>query len=233
MSTEINLHPVQANILRTLLFTPHAHFSQLNNLNITSDHFNFHISQLLKLQLIEKVNNLYQLTTIGKEFANRFDTVTNTYEKQAKVGTCTIAVKMKDGKKYYLVHERLKQPYYGYFGFVTGKIKLGETTIQSAIRELAEETGLTASMKIRGIEHKMDYSEKGELLEDKFFYIYKASDCRGELIHKEDSSGKNHWLTLSQIKKEKKVFDDVFQLIKIIEGKKFVFIENIFTVKGF
>ena len=167
------------------------------------------------------MRNLCHLTIKGKEFANRFDTVTNTYEKQAKISTCTIATKTEAGQHLYLIHERLKQPYFGYFGFITGKLRWGETVTQGAIRELTEETGLVGTMKLKGIEHKMDFNEKGELLDDKFFYIYKAS------------SGKNHWLTLNQIKEQKHKFDDMLQLLMIIEGKSFGFIENMFTVQGF
>ena len=104
---------------------------------------------------------------------------------------------------------------------------------QGAIRELTEETGLVGTMKLKGIEHKMDFNEKGELLDDKFFYIYKASHCSGKLMDKEASSGKNHWLTLNQIKEQKHKFDDMLQLLMIIEGKSFGFIENMFTVQGF
>ncbi len=233
MSTEITLHPVQANILRALLFAPKARFSQLNTLNFTSDHFNFHIKELLKLMLIEKINGLYCLTIKGKEFANRFDTQTNSYEKQAKISTCTIATTSEKGQHLYLIHERLKQPYFGYFGFITGKLKWGETVTQGAIRELAEESGLVGTMKLKGIEHKMDFNENGQLLDDKFFYIYKTTNCTGKLLDKEASSGKNHWLTLGQIKTLKNKFDDVMQLIEIVESCKLVFIENMFTVKGF
>lgn len=51
---------------------------------------------------------------------------------------------IKKGKKQYLVQTRLKDPFFGYHGYVTGKIRWGEKILEAAKRELLEETGMTA-----------------------------------------------------------------------------------------
>jgi Mn-dependent DtxR family transcriptional regulator len=120
---EQEIHPIQANILLFLLFEPKARFKDLNTTGISTDHFNFHVRRLVELGLIEKTKRgFYKLTPKGKEFANRFDTDSQLLERQAKIGVliCCVDESEKDIK--YLIQQRLKEPYYGFYGFVTGKL---------------------------------------------------------------------------------------------------------------
>ena len=86
MSHEVKLHVVQTSILRALLFEQAATYSDLQQLtDLGSDHFNFHISRLVELGFVEKVQRgTYRLTVVGKEYANRLDTDNNTIERQPK-----------------------------------------------------------------------------------------------------------------------------------------------------
>lgn len=234
MNKDIDVHPVQARILRELLFKPEAKFAELNVLELPTDHFTFHLKSLVEARLVEKIDNGYKLTPVGKEFANRFDTDSEkvTYEQQAKVGVVVCGVKKEAGKTYYLFQQRLKQPYYGYLGFVTGKIRKGETVFETAQRELWEETGLSGKLSLVGIEHKMDYSFEDELLEDKFFFIFAATETEGELIESFEG-GKNQWLSESEIMKALGVFPDVIKILKMVQKKSLSFSEEKYQVSGF
>ena len=154
MSHEVKIHDAQTSILRELLFHPKANFAKLQKgTGLSSDHFNFHIQKLVELKLVEKVSRgSYALTPRGKEHANKLDTDNNTIERQPKVAVI-LAVERKNskGQKEYLFQERLKHPYFGFWGFATGKIRWGETIVQTAERELMEETGLTADHRIAGV----------------------------------------------------------------------------------
>ena len=169
MKKEIQLHPSQAEILRVLLFNPKPRFRDLNCQCLSTDHFSFHIKSLMEAGLIVKTQNRYGLTVIGKEFANRLDMERQTpqIEKQAKVSVLIFATQKQGGVGKYLLQQRLKQPYFGYFGGVGGKLKIGETLFEGAERELNEETGLAAKLSLAGVSHKMDYSQEKVLLEDK------------------------------------------------------------------
>jgi len=231
MSEEI--HPIQAKILRTLLFNPEARFSDLNIGNVPSDHFTFHLKRLISLGLVEKDSrNKYQLTVSGKEFANRFDTDKVVLERQAKIGVLVCAVK-KEGKiKKYLSQQRLKQPYYGFCGFITGKVKWGETILETADREFQEESGLTGGLTLVGIKHKMDYSKEGNLLEDKYFFVFRAENTGGNLVETFEG-GRNIWLSEKEILELPNLFDGVDETIMMVSQNKLIFSETKYTVSGY
>jgi DNA-binding HxlR family transcriptional regulator len=134
---KLEIHPIQARILRTMLFREKSRFVDLNTLKLPTDHFNFHLKQLLALGLIVKSpDNRYCLTAKGKEFANRLDTDQIVLERQAKISIVVCGVRKSGRTRQYLVQQRLKQPSYGFYGFVSGKIKWGETVSETAARAL-------------------------------------------------------------------------------------------------
>ena len=194
MSIEKELHKAHVAILHVLLFRPDARFAELQKVSeLHSDHFNFYLKQLVDEKLVAKNSDgAYHLTQKGKEFANRFDTDERKVERQPKVAVCLWII---DGDGRMLTQQRLKQPYYGYWGRPTGKIRWGETIMEAAARELMEETGLTADLSFDSVYHKMDFNEEtGDMLEDKIFFMMKGVNPRGDLI-KEFEGGKNAWMT--------------------------------------
>ncbi len=216
MKLEIDIHPIQAEILNTLIFKKEARFSDLNTWQITNDHFNFHIKRLVDLGLIEKNESLYRLTLHGKEFASRIDLETASLERQAKIGVLIVCMRTTDGEPEFLIHERTKQPYFGYRGFHTMKVRKGETFTQTALRCLQKETGLTGTPKVLGFTHKLDTID-GELVEDRILFIVKVTDTDGELIA-DHPEGKNTWMNLDTIAKLQDRFGDVEDIIEAIVG---------------
>lgn len=236
MKLEIELHEAQGQILKNLLLHPKARFSDLNkSTKLSSDHFNFHVKRLLDVELLEKdLEGNYFLTKIGKEFANRMDTDTTQIEKQAKLGINIGCIREVNGERQYLAQQRLKNPYFGYWGFVGGKIRWGETIFEAAARELEEETGLQGEFRLVGIKHKMDYedSPKTKMLEDKFFYVVTAFNLTGEL-KEEFEGGKNKWVTKEEFFAFENLFDGIDDTIKLHEEEKLNFVEKKFVVKGY
>lgn len=205
MSIEQKVHQAQVDILHVLLFKPDAGFAELQKASgLTSDHFTFHIKQLLEQDFVAKnAAGKYHLTVKGKEFSNRFDTDAREVERQPKVAVCLI---IHDGDGRTLMQQRLKQPYYGWWCRPTGKIRWGETIMDCAARELMEETGLEADLEFRGIYHKTDFNkETGALLEDKIFFDILGNNPRGDLIV-EFEGGRNQWMTDDEIRAQKRNF---------------------------
>ncbi len=227
MSLEVNIHGAQTSILRELLFRPQAGYAELQKpTGLSSDHFNFHIAKLVALDLVEKVaRGKYRLTPRGKEYANKLDTDNNTIEKQPKSAVILGIEKIKSGIKYYLIQERMKHPYFGFWGFPSGKIRWGETVIAAAERELHEETGLEADYRYAGLYHEHAYQkESGELLEDKLFHVVHCTRPRGTLMDAFEG-GRNFWATEAEIAARDKKYTSQ-QIEQDMLGRDHTFLEN-------
>lgn len=214
MSYEASAHEAQMKILRHLLLSPSAGFAELQKqTGLSSDHANFHIKKLVDEGYMTKdADEKYILTRLGKEYANRMDTDDNVIEKQPKI---SVALIVEDDQGRLLAQQRLKQPYYGFWGRPTGKIRWGERMLEAAARELMEETGLTADLSVAGFYHKMDYDKDShELLEDKIFVLVYGTNPAGELIV--DGEGHhNEWLSDEALYEQDKFFKSVPEITAI------------------
>lgn len=222
---EINIHEFQISILRELLFKPKARFRDLKKVDITNDHFTFHVNQLVKLGLINKLEGRYSLTDKGKEFANRMDTDSLEIEKQAKVAVALHAVRERKGKTEYLVHKRLKEPFYGWYGSHSGKIRWGETPLECAKREFLEETGLTGNFRLKAIVHYHHFHEDGRFLEDKYFWVYRVYKVSGNLM-KKVPEGENIWMTGEEYANLKNTFATFNEVKNVTDSKRLMYVER-------
>lgn len=218
MSHEIKIHEVQTVILRELLFRPQASYSDLQRpTGLTSDHFNFHINRLMEVGFVERPKRgVYKLSLAGKEYANKLDTDSNTIERQPKVAVMLAITKDFDSAQKFIIQKRVKNPNYGFYGFPTGKVRWGETIIETAKRECMEETGLEADFEIAGAYHEhVRLAETDELMEDKIFFICRASNIRGKLQEKFEG-GENQWLTIEEFRQKDKKFSSIDDELKIM-----------------
>ncbi|KKQ98567.1 MAG: NUDIX hydrolase [Candidatus Woesebacteria bacterium GW2011_GWB1_39_12] len=222
---EIKIHEFQISILRELLFKPNARFRDLKKVDITNDHFTFHLKHLLKEGLVVKTNGRYSLTDDGKEFANRMDTDALKLERQAKLAVALHAVREHKGITEYLVHQRLKEPFYGWYGSHSGKIRWGENPQDCAKREFLEETGLTGKFELKGIIHYHHFHKDGRLLEDKYFWVYRVDNVKGKL-KKLVPEGRNIWMSEKEYRKLKNVFATVDEVIEIVNSKTLLYIDR-------
>jgi len=225
------MHEIQKTILKNLLLEKELRFSDLNSEKISNDRFNFHLKRLIKEGIVSKrKDGLYCLTSVGKEYANRFDIDGGrvVLERQAKLAILVVCQK----KDKFLIQQRQKEPYYGFHGFISGKIKWGETIEHASERELSEEAGLKASFSLEGIEHKIDYSLKGNLLEDKYFFIVKAKNPKGT-FKKKFNAGENYWFSKEEISLLPNLFGDVPKILEAVEKKEMIFFEDKYEVEKY
>lgn len=211
MSLDVNLHDAQMAILRELLFHPSVNFAKLQkNTGLNSDHFNFHLQKMIELNLVRKISRgSYELSIKGKEYANRLDTDNNAVERQPKTSVILVVEKQINGVRHYIFQKRLKQPFFGFLGLVSGKIRWGETIIETAKRELMEETGLVADCRIAGVYHEIAYqSGTSDQLEDKIFFIVHCINPKGKMIT-EFEGGQNAWMTLDDVMRMPKIFKNL------------------------
>ena len=226
---EAGAHEAQMKILRTMLLSADNSFGELcRATGLTTDHANFHIKQLIANGYVArkpKTHGEYMLTISGKEYANRMDTEEMVMEKQPKLSVVLI---IENDKGEQIYQERLKHPYYGYWGHPTGKIRWGETMAEAGARELMEETGLEADLSVKGFYHKLDFDkESGDLLEDKYFCIIHGTNPRGELIEYTDGQ-RNEWMTPKEFDKKEFKFGNVDETADMIAQTGYVIKEGKF-----
>lgn len=97
-----------------------------------------------------------------------------------------------------------------------GKVKEGESVIEAAKRELAEEVGISLEhLEPLGV---LDFTwdKKPEILE---VHIFKGLDFEGE--PKESEEMKPQWFAISEIPFEQMWQDDKYWFPLFLEGKKF------------
>jgi ADP-ribose pyrophosphatase YjhB (NUDIX family) len=228
MSLEVNIHEAQTSILRELLFLPAAGFARLRKpTGLGSDHFAFHIGRLVELGLVKRTGDgLYTLTTRGKEYANRLDTDERTIERQGKIAVLVVPRRLRpDGTVEYMVQKRLKQPFFGRHGFMSGKLRWGETVTIGAARELDEETGLRGELEVKAIYHKMDYAPDGRLLEDKHFFMVLAIGVHGD-FKAAFEGGENYWYSLPEIMALEDAFEGMDMVMETVEQPGVRFLEK-------
>lgn len=206
MTHEAQIHPAQTKILRELLFLPATNFAGLQKVSgLEGDHVKFHIKRLVELGYVEKRSTTYRLSIKGKEYANKLDTDAGVIERQPKVAVMLVVEREgAHGTKEYLVQQRLKHPYYGFWGCATGKVRWGESIYETAGRELYEETGLYGEFTYAGTYHeRVIHKDTGEIVEDKLFNIMFCNNVSGDMKGVFDG-GRNVWRTLEDARSEPK-----------------------------
>ncbi len=200
-STKIKLHYYQKALVKKLILAKTGkRFNQLIIRGLESEHMNYHLKQLVETGFVVKKEDIYVLTDSGKDYSNLLDDGLAVTEKQPKTSIIIWGVrKNKKGEVEHLLNRRLRQPYYGKVGRITGKVIFGETLRQAAERELYEETGLTAENFILDqIYRKLRKREDGIFVQDVIFYTFFVTQFSGKLIAKTPFQ-ENFWATQKDI----------------------------------
>lgn len=207
------MHYIQNKILYTLSFTDSARYSQLRPKEIESNHFIYHLKQLMLDKFVVKnTDGTYSLSTIGKSHVDRWSLATKSPRSQPKIVNL-IACKNKEGE--YLLYRRRRQPFIGLVGFPYGKIHLGETIKESSERELAEKTNLKAKLTHRGDVYVTIF-DGSELLTHMLFHIHSGKVLAGAL--KPDSNIGTCFWSRVDLNKPKQYFPGFIEIYKKIRA---------------
>lgn len=193
-----DLHELKIHILKTLLFADSKRYSEIKPGEIEGSQFTFHLNDLIDQGLVLKNDTGdYSLTPMGKNFANKYDYDSIVPATQAKHSVVICA--FRNNKKEILLYKRLKNPFYGCQGFMTGKVQYGERVQDTAKRELLEETHLVGDPTLIAIRHYRVYdNDSKKLLEDKVMYIHIVNNPNSEVASNEE--GEFKWVEVSKVK---------------------------------
>ncbi len=231
---EVSVHYLQNEIIRRLSLRPKLRFNELIIEGLESEHMNYHLKKLLDLKFVGKDKEYYQLTDLGKDYSNSMDDENKYIEKQPKTSILIRGLrKNKKGEVDHLLSKRLKQPYYGKIGRLSGKVKFGETLVKAAQRELYEETGLKAEfIQLEEIYHKLRFKNEDNFVQDVVFYVFFMTGFKGKFI-KKTSYQENLWISKSEVKKQKLDLFENLVLNNRYKPKRLKLIEDISVADGY
>lgn len=230
----IKLHEFQKLLLKKLATTPSLRFNELLIAELESEHMNYHLKKLVGLGLVKKKNSIYSLTDAGKDYSSLMDDEVELIEKQPKTSVLLHAVRQRaSGDVEHLLSRRLRQPYFGKVGRLTGKVRFGESLQEAAARELYEETGLTAkTMALEAVYHKRRQRPDGTFVQDNLFYRFFVTDFSGALIARTPHQ-ENLWVaSVDPIVRELDLFEAV-DLSNRFEPTPFEFSEDLGIATGY
>jgi 8-oxo-dGTP pyrophosphatase MutT (NUDIX family) len=134
------MHHIQSKILGKLLYAESLAYSQMRPEGVESNHFAYHLEQLMRADIVAKRDKRYSLSPRGLALVDRMSQEKMVGRLQPHILT-VISITNAKGEK--LLFKRAFQPYIHKLGFPLGKTHLEETVEQAATRELQEKTGLT------------------------------------------------------------------------------------------
>ena len=210
-------HEIRRDIILKLIHNPRMAYNELRSKKLPSNQFAYHLHSLENEGLIKKHEDGYGLTQEGRKLSTYIEGDTG---GKAELPTPTVVVLVRDGKKI-LCQERLKEPFYGYWGFVSGKMNFGWNAIECALRDLQEETGLIAkNPKLRMVEF-MKTKEGDKLLHHHIMFIVEVDEFSGELV-KKTHKARHEWLTLEEYKRKKRFPEKWIERILSDDDKLFI-----------
>lgn len=143
-------HHIQRHIVDVLMYAETVRFRDLRPPQTDTNLFTYHLKNLVKTGLVEKIEGGYRLGPIGMSYVDRVSTEQKTVRTQPKIITMLV-VQNSDGD--ILLQRRTKQPYINEWTLPYGKIHIDDMTIKDAAqRECSEKLNL----KDQQVEHAGD-----------------------------------------------------------------------------
>lgn len=207
-------------ILKRIMYSPGLTFSELWAKEGESNRFAYHLKVLEEDGLVAKEGSTYSLTHRGKRYAAYVDGETGKQNRAPLLGIIVVIYDAQADR--FLMLRREREPFYGYWGFHGGKMEFGQYILECAQAEVAQETGLTCALELKGLYSSKTYND-GELAYNHQMFIVRASDPRGELIVK-TREGENRWVAREELA-SLRAFPDLVQLAQIALGEGFRWIE--------
>lgn len=219
------MHYLQKKILDKLIYAAELPYSQLRPAGIESNHFAYHLKQLMKQRLIEKSAHGYSLSSNGLAYCDRLSMKTLEPRPQPKIITM---LDISDGQGQTVLYERRTQPYIGMVGRITGKVHLGETISQAAGREATEKLGLeNIRLDHRGMVY-LAISSSGQLISQVLAHVF-SGHCPAATPLKSDTAGQSYWDNPRNIPPQR-LIPGYFEISKLLESNQLFFKEFSFNL---
>jgi hypothetical protein len=204
-------HHIQRQILRKIM-EGHTHFGELIPDGVESNHFNYHLRQLIAQKYIEKTADGYCLTVRGKMEATH---VSQTAAERDVEPHSVLLLAVRNTQGAWLLRQRKVEPNRNLLGFVHGEPVAGEPVTLTAKTRLLAKTGLSAEFTVRASGLITIYKD-GALESFSHCILLVAENPSGELIQ-QDTTGENSWISAPDFS-EDRFIPSMPLLISLVEG---------------
>ncbi len=208
------VHHIQRKIIQQLLYSPSLGYAKLRPAGVESNHFAYHLDQLVKSGYLTKNGRDYSLTTQGLALADRVNHQKVEVRFQPHI-VSSIYVQNDAGKL--LLFKHAFQPYLGLYGPIQGRLHYDETIAEAAARELQEKTGLTdVALLHRGMAYIQALHE-GETVSKLLAHIFTGTVTGEPGVTTADSkNGQPLWVDSSVLRSEERMpgFNDIEALLR-------------------
>ena len=195
---------IERAILKKLMYNSKQSYNELwDKKECPSSKFNYYIKKLISKDLMSKdSDNKYILTNKGNQYIAELNT--KKLQKQSLPIVCSFVLCVNEDNQI-LLQERKKQPYLGLLNIPGGKVEFAENTYDAGVRELYEESKLTAhSMELKVIDEIRTFYESKEKFAHIMAFMYVCKEFSG-ILEQENQEGKMFWVSFEEIKKDAKL----------------------------
>lgn len=218
---------IRKGILKKFMYCETLNYNQIWDKKICSSSlFDYHLKKVIDDGYIVKKEGHYELSDSGFRYLSRLDGISVSENKMPIV--CAFGLAQKENGDL-LIHERKKQPFFGYHGISGGKVEHGLSCLDTAKKEFFEETGLDGDFDLRVVAQKMTFNdETSEVIHHIIAYYYICRNFKGELL-KESREGINRWMPFEEfLKKKKRFLAHEVTIPKILEndGVSIIFVKE-------
>lgn len=184
------MHHIQRKILEKLLYAESLTYSQMRPTGVESNHFAYHLEQLVHGGVVNKKDKQYFLTPEGLAQVDRMSQEKMVDRVQPHILT---VIDITNAKGETLLFKRAFQPYIYKFGFPLGKTHLEETVEAAAARELQEKTGLDDIPLIqRGIVY-VHVKQQGVTITKALCHVFSGRVKEALTVKPLSHRGSCHW----------------------------------------
>lgn len=181
-----------------LLYAETLAYSQMRPEGVESNHFAYHLEQLVHAGIVAKSGKEYSLAPEGLALVDRMSQEKMVHRLQPHILTVT---QITNTKGELLLFKRSFQPYIHKLGFLLGKIHMEETLWEAAEREVYEKSGLkNVSLKQRGIVY-VHVTHEGFTITKALCHVFQGK-VRGAPATTSSQRGSCEWVDPEDITKE-------------------------------
>lgn len=125
------LHHIQQTVLRQLTYKKWINYSELLPDGMAGNAFNYHLNYLIKHKLIEKHDQGYTLSPLGRLVIDAMSLNAKRFKLRPSAG---VMLRLINSKGEVLVYKSQRQPLIGHVGLPFGKVRIGASFKASAER---------------------------------------------------------------------------------------------------